>query len=119
MYMSVEDVIEQLDSHDEVLESYVLLREIKMYLDIGEYQPLIKIKIYKSSFIDGNPYHSEISHHVHTPEQMSPYFPSRTSFSSEKEAIDKAISSTTRCLKDAIDKGHNPEDEWLIVNENF
>ncbi|MCW8899252.1 MAG: hypothetical protein OQK95_01085 [Gammaproteobacteria bacterium] len=117
--MSVEDVIAQLDSHSEVLESHVLLREIKMELDIGEYQPLIKIKIYKSSLVKGNPYHFEVSHHVHTPEQMSPYFPSRTSFSSEKEAIDKAITSTTSCLKDAINKGHNPEDEWLIENENF
>ena len=117
--MSLEDIIEQLDDHDEVLESYVLLREIKMYLNIGEYQPLIYIKIYKSSFIKGNPYHFDVSHHVHTPEQMSPYFPSLTSFPSEKEAIDQAISTTTRLLKDAINKGHDPEDEWLIVNENF
>ena len=117
--MSLEEVIEQLDSNDEVLDSYVLLREMKMYLDIGEYQPLIKIKIYKSSVAEGKPYHFDVSHHVHTPEQMSPYFPSRTSFSSEREAIDKAVSSTTSFLKDAINKGHNPEDEWLIENENF
>ena len=80
IYMSVEDIIVQLDSHTEVLESYVLLREIKMELDIGEYQPLIKIKIYKSSLVKGNPYHFEVSHHVHTPEKSSPYFSDRTSF---------------------------------------
>ncbi len=117
--MSIEEVIEQLAGHEEVLESYVLLREIKMYLDIGGYQPLIKIKIYKSSVIEGNPYHFDVSHHVHTPEQMSPYYPSRTSFSSEREAIDQAVSSTTSFLKDAINKGHDPENEWLIENENF
>ena len=117
--MSIEEVIEQLGGHEEVLESYVLLREIKMYLDIGGYQPLIKIKIYKSSVIEGNPYHFDVSHHVHTPEQMSPYYPSRTAFSSEREAIDQAISSTTNFLKDAINKGHDPENEWLIENENF
>lgn len=117
--MSLEDVIEQLDGHNEVLESYVLLREIKAYLNLGKYQPQINIKIYKSSIIEGSPYHFEVSHHVHTPEQMSPYFPCCTSFSSEKEAIDQAIYSTTYYLKDAIDKGHDPEDEWLIVNENF
>ena len=117
--MSLEDIIEQLDDHNEVLESYVLLREIKMYLNIGEYQPQINIKVYTSSIIEGNPYHFDVSHHVHTPEQMSPFFPSRTSFSSEKEAIDQAIFSTTSILKDAINKGHDPEDEWLIVNENF
>ncbi|MCK4866193.1 MAG: hypothetical protein KAT06_12320 [Gammaproteobacteria bacterium] len=50
---------------------------------------------------------------------MSPYFPSRTSFSSEREAIDQAVSSTTSFLKLAINKGHDPEDEWLIENENF
>lgn len=117
--MSLENIIEQLDTNDEVLESYVLLREIKMYLDIGEYQPLVKVKIYKSSVVKDSPYHFDVSHHVHTPEQMSPYFPSRTSFSSEQEAIDKAISSTTNFLKDAINKGHDPENEWLIENENF
>lgn len=42
-----------------------------------------------------------------------------TSFSSEREAIDKAISSTTKFLKDAINKDHDPEYEWLIENENF
>jgi hypothetical protein len=117
--MLLENIIEQLDGHDEVLESYVLLREMKMYLDLGEYKPLIKIKIYKSSFVDDKPYHFAVSHHVHTPEQMTPYFSSCTSFSSEREAIDKAISSTINCLKDAINKGHNPENEWLIENENF
>jgi len=49
---------------------------------------------------------------------MSPYFPSRTSFSSEREAIDLAVSSTTSFLKLAINKGHVPEDEWLIEHEN-
>ena len=117
--MSLEDIIKQLDDHDEILESYVLLREIKMYLNIGEYQPQIYIKIYKSSIVEGSPYHFDVSHHVHTPEQMSPYFPSLTSFSSEREAVDQAISSTTSFLKDAINKGHDPEDEWLIANENF
>ena len=117
--MSLEDVIKQLDGNADVLESYVLLREMKMYLDIGGYQPLIKIKIFKSSVVDGNPYHFAVSHHVHTPEQMSPYFPSRTSFPSEREAIDQAIASTTSFMKDAINKGHDPEDEWLIENENF
>lgn len=43
--MSLEDIIEQLDGHNEVLESYVLLREIKAYLNLGKYQPQINIKI--------------------------------------------------------------------------
>ena len=33
--MTIDQVIEALDGNDEVVESYVLLREMKLYLDVG------------------------------------------------------------------------------------
>lgn len=119
--MSVEDTIDILDNNDEVLESYVLVSEMKIFLDIGyeSYHPEIKVKIYKSSVMERMPYHFEVSHHAHTPEQAGPYHPSRTSASTESEAISEAISTTTSFLKGAISSGHEPSDGWLVPNGNF
>jgi hypothetical protein len=60
----------------------------------------------------------EVSHHVHTPEQATPYHPSRTSAESEKEDIQQAI-STTSFIKSAIRAGHKPSDHWLVLNDGF
>ena len=50
--MLIEKVIEHLDENREVIESYVLVREIKLYLDVGQdhFHPSIKIKIYHHKF---------------------------------------------------------------------
>lgn len=119
--MSINEILEVLDNNDEVMESYVLLREIKTYLNIGHdfYHPQLKIKIYRSSVIPNTPYHFDVSHHSRTPDQAGPYHPSRTSFESESEAIHQAISTTTSFIKHALDAGHEPSDEWLIPNEDF
>ena len=119
--MSVDSAIEVLDEDDEVMESYVLLREIKAYLDVGHgtFNPRIKIKIYKSSVIPRATYHFEVSHHVHTPEQAGPYHPSRTSCESEREAIRQAISTTTSFIKSALRVGHEPSESWLVSNDEF
>lgn len=119
--MSVEDAVEVLDEDDEVMESYVLLREIKAYLDVGHdsFHPRIKIKIYKSNVIPSAPFHFEVSHNVHTPEQASPYYPSRTSCESEREAIRQAISTTTSFIKGALRVGHEPSENWLVPNDDF
>jgi hypothetical protein len=119
--MSVDKIVEILGEHREVMESYVLLREIKLYLDVGHdhFHPRIRIKVYKSSVLPTAPYHFEVSHNVHTPEQAGPYFPSRTSAESEEEAISQAISTTTSFLKSAIRMGHEPSDSWLVQNMEF
>ena len=119
--MSINEVIETLDKNSEVIESYVLLREMKLCLDVGHdyFRPWIKVKIYKSSVIGGVPYHFEVSHHIHTPTQIAPYFPSRTSFESESEAIQQAISTTITFIQSAIRAGYEPSDDWLVSNDNF
>lgn len=119
--MLIENVIEHLAENREVIESYVLVREIKLYLDVGQdhFHPSIKVKIYKSSAIKQAPYHFEVSHHVHTPEQAAPYYTSITSAETENSAIERAISTTTSFIKSAIQAGREPSESWLIPNDEF
>lgn len=119
--MATDEVIALLDSHQYIVESYVLIRELKIYLNVGadHFNPRIRIKIWKSSVSSREPYHFTVSHHVHTPIQADPYYPSITQASTEAEAIQQAISSTTTFLVGAINTGHEPSENWLIPNENF
>ncbi len=116
--MSIDEVIAVLDKNDEVMESYVLLREIKLCLDVGDdFHPFIKVKIYKSSAIKPA-YHFSVSHYVHTPDQVAPYITSRPYADSEEAAIQQAISTTTSFIKTAIKAGHEPSESWLVPNDN-
>ncbi|MBD3608977.1 MAG: hypothetical protein HUJ30_00345 [Gammaproteobacteria bacterium] len=119
--MNIDEVLEILDNNAEAMESYVLCREIKVFLDVGHdfYYPEVKIKIYKSTVIEREQYHFEVSHHVHTPTQAAPYYPSHTSAQTEAEAISQAINTTTVFIKGALQEGHEPDDDWLVPNERF
>ena len=119
--MALDDVVELLDGNEEVSEGYVLVRELKLYLDLDHefYSPRIRIKIWKSSVLPDYQYHFTVSHHVHTPLQATPYHPSRTSAESEAGAIREALSTTTSFLKSALREGHEPDDRWLVPNEDF
>lgn len=118
--MSVDSVIKHLSSHREVSEFYVLVREVGLYLDVGHsyFSPKIGIKVWKSDVLSDE-FHFTVSHNVHTPSQAAPYYPSRTSASTEIAAINAAVDSTTSFLKNAISLGHEPEDEWMVPNEDY
>ncbi len=93
--MAVDDVIELLEGHDEVSEGYVLVRELKLFLDLDH-------EYYSPRFRN----HFTVSHHVHTPLQAGLYNPSRTSAESEAGAIREALSSTTSFMKSALREGY-------------
>lgn len=116
-----DDVLDLLAGNDEVAESYVLVRELKLYLDVGHahFKPRLLVKIWKSNVLSPHGYHFTVSHHVHTPVQAGPYHPSRTSAETEAEAIREAINSTTSFLKAGIREGHEPEDAWLVLDHDF
>ena len=119
--MNTDDVLQLLDENEDAMEFYVLTKEIKVYLNVGHdfFYPEVKIKIYKSTAIESEPYHFDVSHHVHTPSQAAPYYPSHTSAKSEAEAIRQAINTTTIFIKGALREGHEPDDDWLVPNERF
>lgn len=118
--MNTDDVVQLLDESDEILESYVMIREIQAYLDVGydNFHPVIRIKIWKSNATNAY-YHFTVSHYVHTPLQAGPYMTSRASEDSEEAAIVSAISTTTSFLVSAISQEHEPEPSWLVPNESF
>jgi hypothetical protein len=119
--METDDVITLLDRHKYIVESFVLVRELKIFLNLGPdfFHPKIRIKIWKSSVNSREPYHFTVSHNVRTPTQASPYYPSITQATTESEAIKSAISATTSFLVGAISGGHKPSDDWLVPNEDF
>ncbi|MFZ5466610.1 MAG: hypothetical protein ACOZAI_05045 [Pseudomonadota bacterium] len=117
--MSIDNVISALDRESDVSESYVLIREIKAFLDVEGFSPLIRIKIYQSSVHPDFPYHFDLSHYVHTPVQAAPYYPSRTMFETETVAISQAIRALTSFMESAISAGHEPSEDWLVPNEEF
>jgi hypothetical protein len=110
-----------MDLQPSVAQAYVLVSEMKVILNISgsTFHPLIRIKIYLSSVVPGQPYHFAISHHVHTPTQTMPYHPSQTCCESEEDAIEKAISTATSYIEAAIQGGHLPDGAWLVKNEDF
>ena len=119
--MKLDDVIEKLGRDSQVAEFYVLVRELKLYLAVGhdQYNPCIRVKIYKTFLHGSEVYTFGVSHYVHTPVQITPYYPSCTTENNESSAIDSAISSTTCFIRSAIDAGHEPSEKWLIRNEEF
>ncbi len=119
--MSVDDIVWVLKENSEVLESSVMIREVKLLLNVGHtsFNPELKIKIYKNTAIPDEPFHFELSHHVQTPLQRAPARPPRNSYGSEREAIQQAIASTTGPIKQAIEAGHEPEQGWLAGNARF
>nr|WP_100549754.1 MULTISPECIES: hypothetical protein [unclassified Pseudomonas] len=116
----VEDICEYLATSHGIRESYVLVRHIKLFLETeSAFTPELGIKIWKSHIHPDYPYHFETSHHIHTPTQAGPYYPSRTVAQSERQAIDQALASITGFLNGAIQSGHQPADDWLVPNEDF
>ena len=87
-------------------------------MKVNYFAPEIRIKIWKSSVIDEQ-FHFSVSHHAKTPDQIGPYYPSRTSAPTEAGAIQAALDSTTSFIENAISKGQEPEDSWLVKNEDF
>jgi hypothetical protein len=104
-----------------ITEGYVLLRELKLYLDVGHesYHPNVKVRIWVGTVPRDLSFSFELSHHVKTPKQTGPYHPSRVNFASEEEAIDAAITALTSFLIEAIREGAEPSDDWLVPNRLF
>ncbi|WP_160286840.1 hypothetical protein [Pseudomonas knackmussii] len=120
MENSTQDICDYLEGHHRLSESYVLIREIKTFVETGShFSPEVGIKIWKSNVLSGHPYHYELSHHVHTPTQAGPYYPSRTAAETETQAIDMAIDAFTSFLVSAIQAGHQPSEAWLVPNEDY
>jgi len=118
--MNENQILSFLGNIEDIAEAYVLVREIKLYFRLGDgISPQIKVRIYKHHLYGDSPYMFETSHYLHTPLQAGPYITSDPFASTEEEALRKAIFTLGAFLKSAIDKGHEPSEEWFVPNENF
>ena len=84
---------------------------------VGVLSPTITIRTYKEE--NGSGYLFEMSHTIHTPEQIDPYRPGRPWGDYEGYAVQQAITAITDFYRIAVDKGHKPNDGWLVKNESF
>jgi hypothetical protein len=117
-----EDIKSLLKESPKVTEAYILLTEIKIYLNCkNDFRPCIKVRIYKNTTSEKEPYTYEPSHYVRTPLEagLQPYRSSLKDRKTESDALEKAIEDVVSQINGAIDAGHEPSDDWLIPNENW
>lgn len=109
----------ELASNENILEAYVLVREVKILLqfDDADFQPTIRVKIYTNIPGVTHPYYFEVSHAVRTPISGA-YMPNPGVYS-EEQAVSTAVSAISRMVNDAIRAGHEPNDSWLKPVSDF
>lgn len=119
MQDDIEELAAHLRSHKNVAESYILIREVRIWSTTKTGQSYeFGIKVYRAPG-GHEPYTFETSHHVHTPTQATPYVTSVNYGSSESAAIDGAIRTISPWIDSAIDQGHQFSDNWLVKNEDY
>jgi hypothetical protein len=79
----------------------------------------IRVKIwYTDVSYGGNRYTYTISHHVHTPKQAGPYYPSAPFGEDEQSTVARAIQDTLAFWPSETED-IEPSESWLIRNEDF
>ncbi|MCE2697808.1 MAG: hypothetical protein PX483_03945 [Nostocales cyanobacterium LE14-WE4] len=115
-----EDIKSLLKESPKVTEAFILSSEIKICLKCSnDYTPSIKVRIYKNTISEKEPYTYEVSHYVKTPLQLGPYYSELINRETESAAVEKAIEDVVSYINGAIDAGHEPSNDWLIPNENW
>lgn len=69
--------------------------------------------------IGGNGVAFEQSHFIKTPTQSGPYRPGAQGGDDEPRALRRAVNSIADYFEEAIAAGHQPREDWLVVNESF
>lgn len=102
-----------------IISARVLVSEYIFSLD--EILTPIRIKIYRevNSHRPADSYLFETSHSIHTPEQIGPYTPSAPWTDTPEYALKRAVDSIISYYQQAIQKGHTPNENWLVPNDVF
>ena len=115
-------ILKHISTTHPTIESLVLIREIKLFLAVGQSTPPpeVKVRIWLGTIPKPLPYSFELSHYVKTPIQAGPYI-TGDNFQSELDAIDGALKALTSFYIKALDKGHAPtsSDNWMVPNSHF
>lgn len=115
-------ILQHLLTKYPTIESLVLIREVKLFLAVGQSTPPpeVKIRIWLGNIPEHLPYSFELSHYVKTPIQMAPYI-AGGHFQSELDAIDGALKALTSFYVQALNQGHapTPSNNWMVPNSYF
>ena len=99
-----------------------IVREYRFHL--GEIETKVRIRILKQlKCMDRNeqvgPFYFETSHYVKTPLEAAAYITDRIYASTEDEALEGAINTLSGHYKIAVEKGLQPDQSWLILNQRY
>lgn len=104
---------------EHIYELYTLIGQYSFHVE-GMAGLEIRVKVWLSDVsYGGDRYSYTISHNVHTPTQMGPYYPSAPFATSEKAAVERAIRDTLTFYLGAKKQGHEPSTDWFVPNEDF
>jgi hypothetical protein len=105
-------------SNEHIFEIRALVGEYSFRLtDLSSVN--IRVKVWHTDVsYGGDRYTYTISHHVHTPKQAGPYYPSAPFGYDQQSTVERAIRDTLAFWPSKSD-GLEPSEDWLIENDNF
>lgn len=80
---------------------------------LGELRTPLFIKLGRHIADDTTFY--EQSHAIHTPTQLGPYWTSNPTSGTPPLALSRAIRGLTDYYEEAVGKGHEPSEDWLVA----
>ena len=111
--MSVESVVTEFLSDNRISQVRHLVSEVE-FVPKG-FLKAVSVRIYQYSGRVDMSYLFETSHYVHTPLQADRYIASPWECSADA-AANTAIEGILFYLEEAMNKGHEPHDGWLVEN---
>lgn len=84
----------------------------RFVIQLGELSPDIEIQLGRE--MDNDRTHFQVSHAIHTPTQAGPYRTSRPWADYPAYALHQAVSGLTMYYRQAVEEGHQPNDNWLV-----
>ena len=98
------------------------LRDAKIHVRgvsfrLGDLSPKIRVRLFR--WPGDKEIYFEQSHFLRVPGQREAHTPGLKSDSNEAYALTHAVEALAHAYDDAVERGHQPSDEWLIENEDF
>jgi hypothetical protein len=107
--------IDDAVSHKVLKDIKIFVREVSFRL--GDLTPKIRIRLFR--YPGDREIYFDQSHFLQTPDQTSPVVPPLKSDNNEAYALSHAVETLTLSYEAAVSLGHEPSEEWLILNQDY
>ena len=111
MAWTIDDAV----SHKALRDTKIFVREVSFRL--GDLRPKIRIRLFR--YPGDKEIYFEQSHFIQSPEQTSSVVPPLKSDNNEAYALTHAVETLTLSYEAALASGHEPSEEWLILNDDY